>query len=249
MMRLFAAALLVLGSVGVAGAQEMAPAEMNDNGMVAENFNATVARKATLIKSVAASDPFFAPPADLLNEPETPVFATALAVPLESADPARPSPKFVFGGRDDYRWQLALGLAWFRFRSSIFNASALGVRTSLNYFTNNWFGIEGSVSATFAPRIFAREHVKLLVYGAGPKIAWRQRRWEPWAHAIVGGAHELPQTIAGGRNAFGLELGGGADYRFNPRLSGRLEGNYVRTSFFGQTQTNLELAASIVFHF
>ena len=50
------------------------------------------------------------------------------------------------------------------------------------------------MSTGFAPQIFDREHVKLLVYGAGPKIAWREKKWEPWAHLIVGGSHEQPQT-------------------------------------------------------
>ena len=68
-------------------------------------------------------------------------------------------------------------------------------------------------------------------------------------HAIVGGAHEQPQTIKGGKSAFGIQLGGGADYRFNPRFSGRLEGNYIRTTFFGQSQNNFDATAGLVVHF
>jgi hypothetical protein len=89
----------------------------------------------------------------------------------------------------------------------------------------------------------------VLVYGAGPKIAWRQKRWEPWLHAILGGAHEQPQTAAGGKNAFAVQAGGGVDYRYNPRVSFRLEGDYVRSSFFSQSQNNFQLAGGIVFHF
>jgi len=54
--------------------------------------------------------------------------------------------------------------------------------------------------------------VKLLTYGAGPKIIWRRPKWDPWMHAILGGAHEFPRTAAGGKNGLGVELGGGADY-------------------------------------
>ena len=43
------------------------------------------------------------------------------------------------------------------------------------------------------PTIFVNEHVKLATYGGGPKIAWRQKKWEPWMHGIFGGAHEQPQ--------------------------------------------------------
>ena len=160
-----------------------------------------------------------------------------------------PDPKFLYGGRDDFRWQLAIGADWFRFRSSIFNASAVGVKSSVTYFTNEWFGIEGNVSATFAPEIFDREHVKVLVYGAGPKIAWREKKWEPWAHAIIGGSHEQPQTAGNSKNAFAVQVGGGADYRINPRLSGRLEADWVHTSYFSQSQNNFELMGGVVFHF
>lgn len=173
---------------------------------------------------------------------------TSTATPDASPAPA-PDPKFLYGGRDDYRWQLGVGVDWIRFRSSIFNASAVGVDSSVTYFLNDWFGVEGNVATGFAPEIFDREHVKLLVYGGGPKIAWRQHKWEPWVHAIVGGAHEQPQTADNGRNAFAVEAGGGADYRFNPRFSGRLEADWVYTGFFGQTQNNFKLAAGVVFHF
>jgi hypothetical protein len=125
----------------------------------------------------------------------------------------------------------------------------VGVKTGVTYFTNDWFGIEGTVTTGFAPTIFANEHVKILTYGAGPKIAWREKRWEPWAHAIFGGAHEAPQTAGNSKNAFDIEIGGGADYRFNPRLSGRLEADWARTTFFSQTQNNFVLMGGAVFHF
>jgi hypothetical protein len=174
------------------------------------------------------------------------------SAPAPEASPAAapaPEPKFVFGGRDDYRIQLAIGLAVERFHSSIFNATAIGENTEAAYFTNNWFAFEGNVSATFAPEIFQNEHVKLLTYGAGPKIAWRQSKWEPWMHAILGGAHEQPQTAGNSRNAFAIQAGGGVDYRINPRLSARAEVDWVRTSFFSQTQNNVQFSTGIVFHF
>jgi len=178
--------------------------------------------------------------------------ATSAASPFETAAPdpsPAPDPKFIYGGRDDFRWQLGIGADWLRFRNSVFNASAVGVKSSVTYFTNEWFGIEGNVSATFAPEIFDREHVKVLVYGAGPKIAWREKKWEPWAHAIIGGSHEQPQTAGNSKNAFAVQVGGGADYRFNPRFSGRLEADWVHTNYFSQSQNNFELMGGVVFHF
>ncbi|GAC1666406.1 MAG: hypothetical protein NVS9B4_22100 [Candidatus Acidiferrum sp.] len=169
--------------------------------------------------------------------------------PSYLADPAPdPQPRFWYGGRDDYRWQLALGATWYRFQSSLFSASSVGLNTSLTYFTSDWFGLEGNVATGFAPDITPGNKVSFLNYGAGPKIAWRQRHWEPWAHVLLGGAHENPQTAAGGKTSLMIQTGGGVDYRVNPRLSLRLQGDYVRTRFFNQSQNNYQGTASVVLH-
>jgi hypothetical protein len=233
---------LMLGATCAAGAQDAVPDNQSVTRNVAAIFSAASLPAASLSQPAAfSSAPSFAPP----TAP-----ASALGSPAPDAAPSpSPDPKFVYGGRDDFRWQLAIGAEWIRFRSSIFNASAVGINTSVTYFTNEWFGIEGSVSTGFAPEIFDKEHVKLLVYGAGPKIAWREKKWEPWAHAIFGGSHEQPQTAGNSRNSYAIEAGGGADYRFNPRLSGRLEADWVRTGFFSQSQNNFQLMGGVVFHF
>ncbi len=251
-MRIFATALLVLGSVCVAEAQEPAAPDTNDKTNMLPGLLAVSAPKPSFVNSLAASGASFLPAAQPMKTLEAPLVTTALAVPLEAAEPAAPSPKpkFLYSRDDIIRWELGLGFTWIRFRSSIFNASAVGLKTSVTYNTNEWFGIEGNISAAFAPEIFDREHVKLLVYGAGPKIAWhRYKRWDPWLHAILGGAHELPTTAGNGKNGFALQLGGGADYNFNYRFSGRLEGDLLRTRFFGQSQNNFQLSAGVVLHF
>jgi len=250
MKRLLLAALL-LGTVSVARAQ-ISAAPMNiDVRNVAQEFSATSGAKATLLSDLASADTFSWPAPKSANTLTSPAVTTSLALPPGAADPAAPSPqpKFLYGGRDDYRWELGLGVTWVRFRSSIFNASAVGVNTSVVYFTNEWFGIEGNITAAFAPTIFQNEHVKIATYGAGPKVAWRQKQWEPWLHGIFGGAHEQPQTAGHSRNSYVIKAGGGADYRWNPRISFRLEGDYVRTGFFGQSQNDFQLSGGIVFHF
>jgi hypothetical protein len=250
MKRLLLSALL-LGSVSAARAQVSAPTLQIDRGNAAQDFSSTSAAKATLLTDLAATDTFSSPAVKPANTFASPVVATALALPLENAEPASPSPrpKFLYGGRDDYRWELSIAASWLRFRSTVFNASAVGINTSVVYFTNDWFGIEGNISAVFAPTILTNEHVKIATYGAGPKIAWRRRQWEPWVHGIFGGAHEQPQIAGQSRNTYVIKAGGGADYRWNPRVSFRLEGDYVRTGFFKQSQNNFQLAGGIVFHF
>jgi hypothetical protein len=250
MKRLLLAALL-LGTVGRARAQISSPPVTIDRGNVAQEFSATSAAKATLLSDLSSVDAFSSPTAKSAYAVTFPVVATALVLPLDAAEPASPSPqpKFLYGGRDDYRWELGLGATWVRFRSSVFNASAVGVNTSVVYYTNEWFGIEGNITAAFAPTIFQNEHVKIATYGGGPKIAWRQKQWEPWLHGIFGGAHLQPQVADQSRNTYVIKAGGGADYRWNPRISFRLEGDYVRTGFFGQSQNDFQLSGGIVFHF
>jgi opacity protein-like surface antigen len=239
-------ALLLLGSAGVAQAQVEAGKPAFDADNAAPGFSATSAAKATLPDLLAAADSFSRP--GLTSAPH---LSTALLAAPAPADPAAPSPKprFVYGGRDDYRWQLGLSLALVRFDSSRFSANAIGIETSVAYFLNEWLGVEGDFTAAFSPTTISGNNVKLLVYGGGPKVAWRQKRWEPWLHGILGGAHEQPQTVNQSRSSYSIMAGGGADYRWNPHLSFRAEGNYVRTGFFGQSQNNFELSGGAVLHF
>lgn len=244
MKRKLVVVFLVLGTACAARAQD-APAERAANGRnVAAEYAPAPSGSITLFQP-AGGALSFAP--SLAPQP-------AFASPLENATPdappsPAPDPKFIYGGRDDFRWQLAIGADWVRFRSSLFNASAVGVMSSVTYFTNDWFGVEGNFTTAFAPQIFDKEHVKIFVVGGGPKIAWRQRKWEPWVHGIIGFAHEQPQTAGNTRHALAVEVGGGADYRFNPRFSGRLEADWLRTSFFSQSQNNFVLMGGVVFHF
>jgi hypothetical protein len=171
----------------------------------------------------------------------------AAAEPAE-AMPASPEPKFVFGSRDDFRWQLALGVALVRFRSSQFYATGVGTNTSVSYFTNEWFAFEGNANTSFAPTLY-HSNVKYVSYGGGPKIAMRSRKWEPWAHFIAGGMHILPQTAGHSQNGVALQVGGGVDYRIYPHLSARAEADWVRIHVFGQWGNSAQANVDIVLHF
>ena len=173
------------------------------------------------------------------------------AIPAAPAEPAAatPRPKFVFGARDDYRWQLGVGVEFFRFQSSRIDASLVGLNTTLTYFTNDWFALEGNLVTGFAPQIYDREHVKYFGGGGGVRIGSRRERWEPWGHVLVGGGHLQPQTAGASKNAFMVQAGGGVDYRVNARLSLRAEGDYVFNNFFSEHQNNFQGVAGVVFHF
>jgi opacity protein-like surface antigen len=171
-----------------------------------------------------------------------------MAMPQPAAPAAKPKYVF-FGDRDDYRWQLGVGVEFFRFRSSIINASLVGLNTTLTYFTNSWFAVEGDVVTGFAPEIYANEHVKIFGGSGGIRIGGRRARWEPWGHALVGASHLQPQTAGNSRNALSAQAGIGVDYRVHSRLSLRVEGDWVYTTYFSQTQNNFQGVAGAVLHF
>ena len=248
MKRLFLTTVLLLAGGCVSQAQGIATKTPLDTDSAAPDFSATSAAKVTLPVLVFAGDPFSQPGASSAQPLASPKLKTALSAEPSPEPTPTPTPKFIYGGRDDYRWQLGLSFAWFRFQSPVFNANAFGEKTTVTYFLNDWLGVEGSATAAFGRTVF-NGPVHLALYGGGPKIAWRQKRWEPWLHGIFGGAHESPQTSAGGRSSYSVTAGGGADYRWNPRVSFRLEGDYVRTGFFHESQNCLQLGGGIVFHF
>src|ERR1700674_3803966 len=248
---------LLVGCAGVcaAQAQENVPAAGSN---AAANFSATSTARVPLVQPLAQGGPLFiADTLDLASSaPAAPgTVNTALALPMAApnaaAEPSpEPRPRFIYSDRDDFRWQLGLGVSFERFRSSIYSASAVGTTTSLAYFLSDFLGVEGDVNTFFAPTIWQNEHIKLVNYGAGPKFAWRRPRWEPWFHGLFGGTHALPQTgNHNSQNGFAVQLGGGADYRLLPRLSARAEVDYVGTKLFGQWQNNGQATVSLVFHF
>jgi len=173
----------------------------------------------------------------------------AAATPAAPAPAPAAKPKFVFGDRDDYRWQLGVGVEFFRFRSNIIDASLVGLNTTVSYFTNSWFALEGNLITGFAPQIYDREHVKIFGGAGGIRVGGRRQRWEPWAHGLVGGSHLQPQTAGNSKNALMAQAGIGVDYRIHARLSLRAEGDWVYTKFFSQSQNNFQGVAGIVLHF
>jgi len=213
--------------------------------------NAPSAERSTQNAAAAFSDTSAAQ-ANLLETSNSESRSFALAAPADPAPvPAAPAPKpnFVYGNRDDYRWQLGLGGQYFRFQSNIINASLGGTNTTVSYFTNGWLAVEGNIVTGFAPAINVNEHVKYLGGGGGIRLAGRRNRFEPWVHALVGGAHLQPGTAGNSRNAFSVQAGIGLDYRLHSRFSIRGETDWVYTTFFNQTQNNFQAALDVVFHF
>jgi hypothetical protein len=225
--------IIVLGMAWGARAQGDASVRTN----AAADFSESSASQATLFTTADSGNFALATPA-----------AGASAEP--AAQPATPTPKYVvFGDRDDYRWQLGVGVDYVRFDSKPFDANMVGLNTTVTYFTNSWFGVEGSVITGFGGQTFNQNHAKIFGGAGGIRIGGRRARWEPWAHALVGGAHVQPQTADGSRSSLMALAGIGVDFRVHARLSLRGEGDWLYTTLYNQSQSNLQIVAGVVFHF
>jgi opacity protein-like surface antigen len=176
-------------------------------------------------------------------------FSSAPAPAALPADPEPASPPSYRYTERDYHLEIALGVAVVRFRSSVYYATGVGTNTAVAYFLKDWLAVEGAVTTAFAPSVFAGENIKYLGYGGGPKISLGRSRFEPWFHLLAGGIHMVPQTGLSGKNGFEITAGGGVDYGLNPRVSLRLEGDYLRSHIFGQWQNSAQGIATVVFHF
>jgi opacity protein-like surface antigen len=64
------------------------------------------------------------------------------------------------------------------------------------------------------------------------------------AHIHTGGSLPGPSNTS-----FATAVGGGLDYRLLRPLALRVEGDYLRTSFFSTTQHNLRLSLGVVLRF
>ncbi len=166
-----------------------------------------------------------------------------------SAPAPQPAPRSNYYYENPNQWQLGIAFALVRFRSSVYYASAPGFNSSLAYWWKEWVAIEGSITTAFAPPVFANEHFRYLSYGAGPKFSFGHGRLEPWAHALVGGVHLIPQTANGGENGLEITMGGGVDYVINNVISAKGGVDYVGTHMFGEWQSSAQIVAGFSFRF
>ena len=256
MKKLLSVAVFFFAASGPACAQaQVSVPPRNEN--VAMDFSCTSAANFTATSSRNSSRVFVASsrlPDSLacvsLEPLPSPSASASLAYPpaAEPPTPATPFPRYDPTERYQ-RWTIGLGFAFLRFRSSVYNASAIGLNSSLAYSVKDWLAIEGAVTSAFAPTIYRNEHIKYVGYGAGPKISLTRDQFEPWVHVLVGGVHILPQTAFSGQNGFEVLAGGGVDYNITSQFAARLEADWVNTHVFGQSQNNGQASLGVVFRF
>jgi hypothetical protein len=235
----------MLGGLGVS-AQEQSASPSRANA--AAEFSATSAAQVNLLNVSTEGDAT----ANTTSPDAGEVASAAPAAALPAAPEPAAHPRYIFGDRDDYRWQLGVGFQYFRLQTSVFNANLFGVNTTLSYYTNSWFGVEGQIITGFSTGTYfgnPNAYAKIFGGAGGFRVGSRRAKWEPWAHGLVGGAHQQPQTAAGSRSGFMAIAGGGVDYRIHARLSLRVETDWVYTRFFSQSQNNFQSIGGIVLHF
>jgi len=238
MRRFVLAALTILCCAGLAAAQS---GTLNLNTSDADTLRPPAPAKGDLrLFANGATDTVALAlvPIDLNPQPAAP-----------AATPA-PTPVPMFGHYEGYRFQLGVGYSYFRFRSAPFNSNMSGLQTSLSYFLNDWFAVEGNTIAAFGSSVFG-ERSKALLFTGGGRLAWRdsRRRFEPWMHGLIGGLHMVPQTAVGGKVGFAVQAGGGVDYRLSGRASARIGGDYIRSQLYSASQNNFQIGGGLVINF
>ena len=202
MKKLSAAAAFLLGMASLVRAQNQVSTAITNADAAAGSaqMGPSVQPVTTLPRQAAPFYGTWSGPSSLSNSFGAASLATPVALEMVApatagppAAPAAPVPKYDPTGRYQ-RWEIGLGFAFVRFRSSVYTASAVGLNSSLVYHLKDWVAIEGAVTSAFAPTIYQNEHVKYVGYGAGPKFTFGRDQFEPWVHVLVGGMHILPQT-------------------------------------------------------
>jgi hypothetical protein len=110
-----------------------------------------------------------------------------------------------------------------------------------HYGTNNF----PSSSTIF--HVDGREHNFLF----GPRVSASVGKIRPFAHALFGAGRVRVsgQGYSASDTAFATALGGGLDYHLIPLLAWRLQGDYLQTRFFGNTQNNGRFSTGLVLNF
>jgi opacity protein-like surface antigen len=112
---------------------------------------------------------------------------------------------------------------------------------------NGLYGTNNFPSSSQIFHVDAREHDFLF----GPRVSVSVGKLRPFAHALFGAGHVSVSTqgYSASDTAFATALGGGLDYRLIHGLAWRLQGDYLQTRFFGNTQNNGRFSTGIVLNF
>jgi hypothetical protein len=135
---------------------------------------------------------------------------------------------------------LAVGSTFMHFDTAS-SVNLLGTVLSGQYRLSNRLGFVGEFSTAYGSGTSAQT----LLFG--PEISIR-RRFSPFGHILVGGAHLSQGPWSSG--SFATEVGGGVDLNVEGKISWRLaEFDYLPTYFHQTRQDNFRLGTGLVFRF
>ena len=85
----------------------------------------------------------------------------------------------------------------------------------------------------------------------GPRVGAQIGNMRPFAEVLVGIGHMHSSFLgtSASDNSFASAFGGGFDYRLLRTLAWRVEGDYVHSRFFSNSQNNVRISTGIVFRF
>jgi len=127
--------------------------------------------------------------------------------------------------------------------SSSFNAN--GWEISGQYKLKDWLGAVADVDGHSGSPSGVSTSIHTFLFG--PQVSW-PTRVSPFAHVLVGGAHISTGPYS--NSSLSLAIGGGIDTRLVDHIYWRvIEGDYLPTRFFSNTQNNARLSTGIVFKF
>jgi opacity protein-like surface antigen len=126
-----------------------------------------------------------------------------------------------------------------------------------------WVGIVADISGQYGSQGVqlacpggppcALTHVDTSVhsYLFGPRVSVSLDKIRPFAEVLIGGAHAKASAVgfSGSDTAFATAVGGGIDYHWTDLVSWRVQGDFLRTSFFNNDQSNFRLSTGIVLRF
>ena len=136
------------------------------------------------------------------------------------------------------------GYSYERFRPGP-DVNLNGWEASGQYKFTDWLGGVADFDGHYGSIAGVSSSVHSFLFG--PQVSF-PARISPFAHVLIGGAH-----FSGGGatdTSFSTAVGGGIDAKIKHGLSWRIiQGDYVMTRFFNDTQHNGRLSTGIVFRF
>lgn len=127
--------------------------------------------------------------------------------------------------------------------SATFNFN--GWEASGQYKFRDWLGAVADIDGHSGSPSGVSTSVQTFLFG--PQVSW-SARVSPFAQLLVGGAHVSTGPYS--ENSLSAAIGAGIDMRLKQHIYWRIvQGDYLVTRFFGNTQSSVRASSGIVFKF